>query len=248
VITLPGVSADPDVSPLSGTVERASAKRQALSVGLATGLYGISFGALATTSGLSIIQAQILSLVLFSGGSQFAVVGVLGAGGSAASAIATSSLLGARNTFYALRMAQILDVRGWRRLGAAHLTIDESTAVGTAQGSVMAQRLGFWLTGVTIFAGWNLMTLAGSVAGNSLGDPKRWGLDAAASAAFLALLWPRLTARPAQVLAAAAVVIALSTSPFLTSGVPVILTIIAAFAVAAWVTRRRVAPRERRAR
>lgn len=236
------MSTDADDSLDDRSVELASAKRQALSVGLATGLYGISFGALATTSGLSVIQAQILSLVLFSGGSQFAVVGVLGAGGSAASAIATSSLLGARNTFYALRMAQILNVRGLRHALAAHLTIDESTAVGTAQSAVPAQRLGFWLTGWTIFAGWNLMTFVGSVAGNSLGDPKKWGLDAAASAAFLALLWPRLVARPAQVVAAAAVVIALSTSPFLSSGVPVILTIIAAFAVAAWITRRRPSP------
>lgn len=214
------------------------ARRQAVSVGLATGLYGISFGALATTAGLSVLQTQILSLVMFTGGSQFALVGVIGAGGSAASAIATSTLLGARNTFYALRMAQILDVGGLRRAAAAHVTIDESTAVGTAQSTTAANRYGFWLTGFLVFAGWNVMTLLGAVAGNSLGDPKQWGLDAAASAAFLALLWPRLAARPAQAVAAAAVVIALSTSPFLSSGVPVILSIVAAFAVAAWITRR----------
>ena len=219
-------------------VARGAARRQGVSVGLATGLYGISFGALATTSGLNVLQAQILSLVMFTGGSQFALIGVLGADGSAASAIATSTLLGARNTFYALRMNQILDVRGLGKAAAAQLTIDESTAVGTAQSSAAANRYGFWLTGLLVFIGWNLMTLVGAVAGNSLGDPKRWGLDAAASAAFLALLWPRLAAAPARAVAAAAVVIALSTSPFLSSGLPVILTIVAAFAVALWQTRR----------
>ncbi len=205
--------------------------RQALSVGGATGAYGISFGALAVASGLDVWQTQVLSLLLFSGGSQFAVVGVLGAGGGGAAAVATSTLLGVRNGLYALQTSRFLGVHGIRRLAAAQLTIDESTAVGVAQPERSAQRLGFWLTGLAVFVGWNLMTLLGALVGNALGDPSRWGLDAAAAAAFAALLWPRLRSGDAAATAVLAVFVALVTSPFLPAGVPVILAAFAAVAV-----------------
>ena len=205
--------------------------RQSLYVGGATGAYGISFGALSVASGLTVWQTQALSLLLFSGGSQFAVVGILGAGGGGAAAVATSSLLGVRNGLYALQTSRFLGVRGIRLLAAAQLTIDESTAVGVAQPEPRAQRLGFWLTGATVFVGWNLMTLLGALVGNALGDPRRWGLDAAAAAAFAALLWPRLRSRDAAATAVLAVFVALVTSPFLPAGVPVILAALAAVAV-----------------
>jgi len=205
--------------------------RQALYVGGATGAYGISFGALSVASGLDVWQTQVLSLLLFSGGSQFAVVGILGAGGSGAAAVATSTLLGVRNGLYALQTSRFLGVHGVRRLAAAQVTIDESTAVGIAQPERSAQRLGFWLTGITVFVGWNLMTLVGALVGNALGDPRRWGLDAAAAAAFAALLWPRLRSGDAAATAVLAVFIALVTSPLLPAGVPVILAAVAAVVV-----------------
>lgn len=222
-------------------IARANATRQAVSVGVATGLYGVSFGALATASGLSVVQAVVLSLVLFSGGSQFALVGILGAGGSAASAVTTSTLLATRNAFYALRTAQILDVRGWRALVGAHLTIDETTAVGTAQPTQRSQQRGFWWTGLIVFTGWNLTTFIGAVLGDALGDPRSWGLDAAASAAFVALLWPRLSNAPARVVAGLAAAIALGSAPWLPTGVPVIASLIAAVGVSWWVTSRSAA-------
>ncbi|MEI2706217.1 MAG: AzlC family ABC transporter permease [Ilumatobacteraceae bacterium] len=219
------------------TAARLQARRAGLTVGLATGLYGISFGALATASGLSVLQAQVLSLLMFTGGSQFALVGVLGAGGSGASAITTATLLGVRNTFYALRTAQFLNVSGLRRAAAAHITIDESTAVATAQVDVADQRYGFWLTGLTVFVGWNLMTLAGALAGNALGDPASWGLDAVASAAFLGLLWPRLVAAPARVTAALGAAIAIGLAPHVRPGLPVIAALAGAIVVAWRVAR-----------
>ncbi len=205
--------------------------RQALSVGAATGAYGISFGALSVASGLDLWQTQALSLLLFSGGSQFALVGILGAGGGGAAAVATSTLLGVRNGLYALQTSRFLGVAGIRRLAAAQLTIDESTAVGIAQPEPAAKRLGFWLTGVAVFLGWNLMTLAGALVGNAVGDPRRWGLDAAAAAAFAALLWPRLRSGDAAATAVLAVFVALVTSPLLPAGVPVILAALAALLV-----------------
>lgn len=194
-------------------------------VGLATGLYGISFGALSVAAGLTIWQTQVLSLLMFSGGSQFAFIGVIAGGGSASlgAAIVSAWLLGVRNGFYAVRLAPILKLTGMHKLIPALLTIDESTAVSTAQQEVASQRTGFWLTGASVFVFWNGMTLVGAIIGNTLGDPRHWGLDAAAAAAFLALLWPRLRERQALAVAALAFLIAVLTSPILPAGLPVIV-------------------------
>ena len=202
--------------------DRRPTLRQALSVGVATGAYGISFGALAVAAGLSVPQACVLSLLMFTGGSQFAFIGVVGAGGSPVAAIATAGLLGARNALYGLQMAPLLGVRGWRRVAAAHLTIDESTAVGSAQQAPDLRRLGFWATGLAVFAAWNVMTLTGALLGDAFGDPRRWGLDAAAAAAFLALLWPRLRDGRALAVAAGAVVVAAALTPLAPAGLPVL--------------------------
>ncbi|MFQ6172670.1 AzlC family ABC transporter permease [Oryzobacter sp. R7] len=207
--------------------------RQAWSVGVATGAYGVSFGALAVAAGLDVWQAQALSLVMFTGGSQFAFVGIIGAGGLAAApaAITTAAMLGIRNGLYGLQAARFLGVRGPRRLAAAHLTIDESTAVGIAQPEPAAQRIGFWHTGIAVFLLWNASTFVGSLLGNALGDPRDLGLDAAAAAAFVALLWPRLHSRDATATAVLAAFVALLSSPFLPPGVPVILAVVAALVV-----------------
>ncbi|GAB3876099.1 hypothetical protein GCM10028802_13400 [Terrabacter terrigena] len=203
--------------------------REALSVGVATGAYGISFGALAVAAGLDVWQATALSLLMFTGGSQFAFIGIVAGGLQAApAAIAASSLLGVRNGLYALELTQLLGVRGLRRLGAAHLTIDESTAVAVSQEHVRASRLGFWLTGTSVFVLWNLTTLGGALLGNKLGDPRTYGLDAAACAAFTALLWPRLRSRDAVGVAALAAVVSVALSPSLPAGVPVLAAALAA--------------------
>lgn len=202
-----------------------AAVRTAVSVSLATGLYGVSFGALSVAAGLDVPQTMALSLLMFSGGSQFAAVGVLGAGGGVGAVVATAGLLGARNGLYGVQVAPLLGVHGWRRLLAAHLTIDESTAVATAQPGPASTRAGFWWTGAGVFALWNAFTLLGALLGDALGDPRRYGLDAAAGAAFLALLWPRLAGprtRTVRVVAVAAAVTALALTPVVPPGVPVL--------------------------
>ena len=202
-------------------------------VGLATGLYGISFGALSTVAGLDVWQTQVLSLLMFSGGSQFAFIGVIAAGGPAAAgaAIVSAWLLGVRNGFYAVKMNSVLHALGIKRFVAAQLTIDESTGVSTSQDQLADQRKGFWITGISVFVFWNLMTLLGSLLGNALGDPSVWGLDAAAAAAFLALLWPRLKQRQALAVAASAFFIAVVTTPSLPAGIPVIIAGVVAIIV-----------------
>jgi len=214
--------------PLLDAQRRNEVLRQCLSVGIATGTYGISFGALAVAAGLNLWQTIALSGLLFSGASQFAVVGIVAVGGSGAAAVATSTLLGVRNGLYGLQMSRLLGVSGLHRVAAAQLTIDESTAVGVAQPERPAQRLGFWGTGLAVFVMWNLMTIAGAVLGNALGDPRRFGLDAAAPAAFCALLWPRLKSGDARAVAAVAAVIAVVVAPHAPAGIPVLVAALAA--------------------
>lgn len=230
---------------MARTPEQQAAFRSALAVGLAVAAYGISFGALASASGLDVWQTCALSLLMFSGGSQFALVGVLAAGGVAAAgpAIASATLLGTRNALYALRVAPFIG-GGWpRRALAAHWTIDETTAVSTAQSTLAAQRTGFWWTGAIIYVGWNLTTLLGALLGDLLGDPRQYGLDAAAAAAFLGLLWPRLRHLQPVAVAIAAAVVATVLTPALPPGVPVLVA--AAVAIVVGITNW-FAPRQAR--
>ena len=194
-----------------------------LGVAGAVSLYGISFGALAVASGLDFWQTQVLSLFMFSGGSQFAVIGLVAAGAAGPSIITAAGLLGSRNGLYAVRMSSVVGVGFWKRLLAGHWTIDESTAVAIAQGELREQRRGFWLTGAAIFVGWNLMTAVGAVLGDALGDPKAWGLDAAAAAAFLGLLWPRIQAFQPVAIAAVSAVVTVIAVPTLPPGIPILV-------------------------
>jgi len=225
--------------PPLADLRRKEVLRQCLSVGVATGAYGISFGALSVAAGLSLWQTIALSGLLFSGASQFAVVGIVAVGGSGAAAVATSTLLGVRNGLYGLQMSRLLGVSGLHRVAAAQLTIDESTAVGVAQPERPAQRLGFWGTGLAVFVMWNLMTIVGAVVGNALGDPKRFGLDAAAPAAFCALLWPRLKRGDARAVAVVSAVIALVVAPHAPAGIPVLVAALAAIVAGLLPEKRR---------
>ena len=209
---------EPDLS----SDERSGIVRDSLAVGLATGAYGVSFGAVAVASGLSILQTCTLSLLMFTGASQFALAGVVAAGGAPLSGAATALLLGTRNTLYGLRMAPRLKWHGWRRVVAAHLLIDESTAMAVNRDSTAGSRLGFLTTGVSVFVLWNMATVIGAVAGEAVGDPRTFGLDAAVGAAFLALLWPRLKDRRNIVVAVLAAAVALSMVPLSAPGVPVL--------------------------
>lgn len=213
-------------------------RRTGFSVGLATGLYGLSYGALATASGLDVWQAMVLSAVLFSGGSQFAFVGVIGGGGSALGAALASILLGVRNGLYGLMLSRLLPRGGWRGVACAQLTIDESAATSSTGTTVPEARAGFWAAGVWVYVFWNLFSLAGALVGQFVSDPAAWGLDAAAAAAFLALLWPRLRHGEAVVVAVAAAFVALLTTPVLPAGLPVLAAALVAV-VAGLAPRRR---------
>jgi predicted branched-subunit amino acid permease len=203
-----------------------------LGVAAAVALYGISFGALAVASGLDVWQTQVLSLFMFSGGSQFAMIGLIAAGAPGITSVLVAGLLGVRNGLYSLRTAPLVGKGFFRRLIAGQLTIDESTAVALAQPTRASSRVGFWVTGVGIYLGWNSMTFLGAILGDALGDVSAFGLDAAAAAAFVGLLWPRLTSGEPVVVAVIAAVVTAVAIPFAPTGIPVLLAALAAFVFA----------------
>jgi predicted branched-subunit amino acid permease len=207
---------------VEATAQR-SILRNALGIAVASGAYALSFGAISTAAGLSLLQTCALSVLMFTGASQFALVGVVGAGGSVWAGAATAALLGSRNALYGFRLSSLLDLRAWRRPAAAQFVIDETTAMAIAQDEPAHSRFAFWATGILLFAFWNLGTIAGALATRAFPDPKGLGLDAAPPAAFLALLAPRLRAGEPVAIALAAGVVALVVLPFVPPGVPLLI-------------------------
>ncbi|MCW2807578.1 MAG: AzlC family protein [Marmoricola sp.] len=202
--------------------ETRSVVRDGIAVGVATGAYGVSFGAISVASGLDVWQTCALSLLVFTGASQFALVGVVAAGGSPFFGAVSGLLLGTRNTLYGLKVAPMLGWTGARRAAAAHLLIDESTAMTLTRSTREHARAGFLSAGVAVFTLWNLATLVGAIAGDSLGDPRAYGLDAAVGGAFLGLLWPRLDTMRTRLAAVAGAALALALVPLTPAGVPVL--------------------------
>ncbi|MFD6276716.1 AzlC family ABC transporter permease [Streptomyces sp. NPDC060209] len=202
--------------------------RDALGVGIAVGLSGFAFGVTSAGSGLTLLQTCALSLLVFTGASQFALVGALAAGGNPYTAAAGAFFLGIRNAFYGLRLSQLLALPRVLRPLAAQWVIDETTAVTLPQPTRRAARIGFTVTGLTLYALWNLTTLVGALGAEALGDTDAWGLDAASPAVFLALLAPMLKNTTERVTAGLAVLLVLGLLPVLPAGVPVLVSALAA--------------------
>ncbi|MCP3912236.1 MAG: AzlC family ABC transporter permease [Actinomycetia bacterium] len=209
--------------------------RDGIVLGAAVGVFGAGFGVLAVTTGLSIAQAMAMSLLVFTGGSQFAAVGVIDSGGTLAAALGSALLLAARNGIYGLTVSRLLPGVWWRRAIAAHLTIDESTALATGQADDRDRAQAFWAAGLSVFVFWNLGTLIGAVSGSGLGDPADLGLDAAFPAGFVALAMPAIRRRPGLLAAAIGGLIALVCIPLTPAGVPILAAAAAAPAVLAIV-------------
>nr|WP_067274846.1 AzlC family ABC transporter permease [Streptomyces jeddahensis] len=202
--------------------------RDALGVGVAVGLSGFASGVTSAGSGLSLLQTCALSLLVFTGASQFALVGAFAAGGNPLTAAAGAFFLGVRNAFYGLRLSQLLALPRAVRPFAAQWVIDETTAVSLAQPTRRGARIGFAVTGLTLYVLWNLTTLLGAMGADAIGDTDAWGLDAAGPAVFLALLAPMLRTTTERAVAGIAVVLGLGLLPLLPAGVPVLVAALAA--------------------
>jgi predicted branched-subunit amino acid permease len=217
----------PTPPPLPRSADRAVV-RDALTVGLTVGASGAAFGVTGAAAHLSVVQTCALSLLVFTGASQFALVGALAAGAALPAAVAGALFLGLRNCLYGLRLGPRLEIPRWLRPLAAQAVIDETAAVTLVQPGRRAARIGFTVTGLTLYLVWNLTTLAGALGAGALGDPGRYGLDAAGPAVFLALLGPRLREGGTErSVAALAVLLAVAAVPVLPDGTPVLLAVAA---------------------
>jgi 4-azaleucine resistance transporter AzlC len=203
-------------------MERDRILGRAAGIGLGVGVYGVSFGVLAVAAGMSTAQACVMSMLVFTGASQFAFIGVLAAGGGAVAAMGPAVMLALRNAAYGLSLAPVLPGRLRDRALAAHLVIDETTAMARAQDDPAASRRAFLATGVSVWLCWNAGTLLGALLGGGLDDPRALGLDAMFPAAFLALLAPQLRRPGAPAAAVAGAALALVLLPYAPTGVPVI--------------------------
>jgi predicted branched-subunit amino acid permease len=179
-------------------------------------------------SGLTPAQTCALSLLVFTGASQFALVGALAAGGNPLTAAAGAFFLGVRNAFYGLRLSQLLALPRVVRPFAAQGVIDETAAVALAQPTRRSARIGFAVTGLSLYVLWNITTLLGALGAEAIGDTDTWGLDAAGPAVFLALLAPMLKSGVERAVAGFAVLLGLGLLPVLPAGVPVLVAALAA--------------------
>ena len=202
-------------------------RRDSVALGAAVGLVGITFGVLASTAGLPLIKAMAMSLLVFTGASQFAAVGVMSSGGSPVSAVGGALLLAARNSLYGMRLSERLTQHGWKRIPGAHWVIDETTAMSVAQDDEVAATEAFWWTGAALFFFWNLGTAVGVVVGDAIGDPEVYGLDAAFPASFVALLGPHLASAPGRVAGLVGASIAIVAVPLTPAGAPILLAALA---------------------
>ena len=207
-------------------------RRDGFLLGAAVGIFGVTFGVLASASGLSAFKATTMSLLVFTGASQFAAIGIVSSGGEPLSALGTALLLAARNGVYSLSIAQTLPTNGLKRLIAAQLVIDETAAMSKAQPVPEVSHEVFWVTGISVFIFWNAGTLVGVFAGQVVGDPLSWGLDAAFPAGFLALLLPHLSDRRKRLAALLGAVIAVISIPILPQGLPVLAAALGAVVAA----------------
>jgi predicted branched-subunit amino acid permease len=215
-----------DAHPADAASRKAAERRirnRALTIGVSVTPFGLSFGAVSVEAHLNLIQVCVLSLVLFSGASQFALVSIIGAGGSYLSAVSTALLLGVRNGLYGARINALLRPSGWRRLVMAEVTIDESTAMAVSEAPSGHSARAFWSTALTVYVLWNVSTIIGALVGNALGSPATTGLNVAGPAAFIALLAPRLTSVRMRLAALGSGVIALLTVPVVPVGAPILI-------------------------
>ncbi|TFH15837.1 MAG: branched-chain amino acid ABC transporter permease [Acidimicrobiales bacterium] len=223
------------VDVVDDAVRRRAIRRQAASIVAAVAPFGIVFGAAAATAGLDLWQAVGFSSLVFGGSSQFAAVEILGDGGSIASAAIAGLLLNVRSLAFGVIMADALAGPWWKRAAMSPLMIDESTAVGAAQEELHWRRYGYLVAGIGVFVVWNLTTIVGFVvfsdAGSMITD---LGLDAAAPAAFLALLWPRLSSPPQRRTAITGALIAVVLIPFTAPGVPILASMLGVAVTRLW--------------
>lgn len=182
----------------------------------------MSFGATAVAGGLPRWLPIVMSLLVFAGGSQFAAVSVVLAGGSPAAAVAAGAVLNTRLLPYGLAVADVT-AGGWpARLVGAQLTTDESVAFALRHADPQRRRTAFWTCGAALFTAWNVAVVLGVLAGTLVKNTGAFGLDATFPAVVLALALPTLADRRTAAAAGTGAAAAVALTPVLPAGLPVL--------------------------
>jgi 4-azaleucine resistance transporter AzlC len=187
---------------------------------VAVGAFGASFGVLARAAGFGVWAPLVFSAATFAGSAQFAVVSVLKDDGGVAAAVGAGVLLNVRYVPIGVSIARGFVGGRLRRLGESQLVVDESWAISIARGGFDRRLLVG--AGLLLYAAWVGGTAVGVIGGGVVGDPARYGLDAAFPALFLALLAPRLRERRALVAALLGGGLATALVPFARPGIPIV--------------------------
>ncbi|WP_199434860.1 AzlC family ABC transporter permease [Qaidamihabitans albus] len=192
---------------------------------VADGVVGVSFGAIAVSSGFPLWLPMLLSLVVFAGAAQFMFIGIVASGGNPVAAVLAGLLVNTRHVPFGFAVGDVLG-GGWaRRIAGSHLMIDETVAFALAQRDTERRRAAYWACGVGLFLSWNVGVVLGAFGGTAVSDTAVLGLDAAFPAVLLALLLPSLREPATRRAALVGVAIALVTAPFLPAGLPVLLAL-----------------------
>ena len=213
-----------DMRSIWRTLDRGTLRAIAL-VCLADAIVGASFGAITVSGGMSLWVPIVMSLAVFAGGSQFAAVGVVLAGGGPVAAVTAGLVLNARLLPFGFAILDVLDGRWWTRLVGAHVMTDESVAFALGQHERQQRRAAFWTCGIALFVSWNLAVVLGALAAGAVGDTNAFGLDAAFPVVLLALVLPSLTDQSTRRAALLGATVAVAATPFLPPGLPVLLAL-----------------------
>ena len=188
---------------------------------LAAASFAAAFGVLAQAAGMGVLAPIVMSATTFAGAAQFAAASVLDEGGGVVAAVAAAVLLNARYAAIGIAVAPAFKGSPLRRVVESQLIVDESWAVAQVGHGRINRRV-LVGAGLVLFPFWVGGTTLGVLFGDVLGDPERFGLDAAFPALFLALLATQLVNRRTVLAAVAGGVIAFVLIPVAPPGVPVI--------------------------
>lgn len=193
-------------------------------------LVGLSFGAIAVSSGFPVWGPMLLSVLVFAGAAQFIFVGIVASGGNPVAAVTAALLVNARHLPFGFAVADLIGQSRLHRALGSHVMIDESVAFALAQDDPVRRRTAYWVCGAALLCCWNIGVALGAAAGTVVTDTDAFGLDAAFPAVLLALIVPALRDRSARNAALLGVAVALAATPFLPAGIPVLLGVVGVLA------------------
>ena len=151
---------------------------------------GTTFGVVAGQAGLEPVEIAAMSLFVFAGAAQFAIVQLHAAGATAPVIVVTVLFLNLRHLLMATSLrGHLAQVPLARRLAAAFFLTDESFAMATGYVRRGGTSPSYYFTfAIALFVLWNLATLAGIALGTAIGEPRRFGVDFAITATFIGIV------------------------------------------------------------